>query len=102
MKKLLIAAGALAMIASTAQAQSQRPHTQNMLCSDAKALVARRGAVVLYTGEDLYDRYVRDQGFCEREQTIQPARVPTRDWAQCFVGYRCVFNTNDRGIIPQR
>ena len=98
MKKLLMVAGALAMIVSAAHAQS-RPQTMTMSCATAKALVARRGAVVLYTGEDLYDRYVRDQGFCEREQTIQPARVPTRDWAQCFVGYRCVFNTYDHGMV---
>jgi hypothetical protein len=101
MKTTLMLASALSLVASTALAQS-RPETPNMTCASAAELVARRGAVILYTGDDTYDRYVRDQGFCEREQTVEPARVPTLDRAQCFVGYRCIFNTynNGTGVVP--
>ncbi|MBB4039948.1 hypothetical protein GGR34_001595 [Microvirga flocculans] len=79
---------AMAMSASGAYAQS-RPMTPGMTCNQARNLVLSRGAIVLGTGTYTYDRYVRDQRFCEINETIEPALVPTRDTPQCLVGYRC-------------
>ena len=55
----------------------------------AQRLVLTRGAVVIGTGRHTYDRYVRDRGFCEWNEYIEPAHVPTADTPQCFVGYIC-------------
>jgi hypothetical protein len=51
--------------------------------------VLSRGAVVLGTGTYTYDRYVSDRRFCEINETIFPAFVPTRDTPQCPIGYIC-------------
>jgi hypothetical protein len=79
---------ALAMMPSAAPAQ-QRPMTPAMNCAAARELVGRAGAVVLGTGTYTYDRYVRDRSFCQIAEFLEPAWVPTRDVAQCPVGYRC-------------
>ena len=101
-RQLLMLTSAFCLVASAAFAQD-RPLSEGMSCASAKRLVARRGAVVLYTGRDTYDRYVSNQGYCQREQTVQPARVPTADNPQCFVGYRCIFDTyREGGPIPSR
>lgn len=52
-------------------------------------MVMARGAIVLGTGQFTYDRYVRDRDFCEIDEYLDPAYVPTRDTPQCFVGYTC-------------
>lgn len=78
----------LGVLPSALQAQ-QRPMTQTMDCAAARQLVARAGAVVLGTGPYTYDRYVRDRSFCQLAEILDPAWVPTRDVAQCPVGYRC-------------
>jgi hypothetical protein len=74
--------------ASSAVAQN-RPFTPSMTCDQTRGLVYARGAVVLGTGTYTYDRYVRDQSFCEINETIDPRYIPTRDTPQCFVGYVC-------------
>lgn len=93
-KTILPALVAGAFVLSTASALAQDGlQTRAMSCARAVALVQQHGAVLFHTGQGIYDRYVRDPGFCTREQTTEPARVPTRDNPQCFVGYRCVLNT---------
>jgi hypothetical protein len=88
--KAFVLAATLSILATAAYAQG-RPDTRAMSCGQAAALVEARGAVVLTTGPDLYDRFVRDQGFCTRERAVEPAYEPTADKAQCFIGYRCVL-----------
>ena len=78
----------LAMAPSVAFAQA-RPMTPGMDCAAARQLVGRAGAIVLGTGPNTYDRYVRDRSFCQIAEILDPAWVPTRDVAQCPVGYRC-------------
>ena len=86
---------ALAMAcASTAMAQS-RPSTTTMTCAAANAFVRARGAVVMGTGRDLFDRYVSDQSQCQRGQSTLPAVAPTTDNAQCMIGWRCIEVTID-------
>ncbi|WP_210484551.1 hypothetical protein [Microvirga antarctica] len=86
--KIIVFALTLAACATPVLAQ-QRPMTPGMPCAQAQQLVARNGAIVLGTGTYTYDRYVRDQSFCQRDESLEPVWVPTRDTPQCPVGYRC-------------
>jgi hypothetical protein len=89
MLKSIVAAGiALPLAASLAIAQG-RPSTTRMTCSAARNLVQSRGAIVLSTGRDTYDRFVRDRSFCEFDEALDPLWAPTTDVAQCPVGFRC-------------
>ncbi|WP_264046739.1 hypothetical protein [Methylobacterium flocculans] len=71
-------------------AQAQRPSTTAMSCGQAKALVGRQGGIVLGTGGQTYDRFVRDRSFCEVTEIAVPAFAPAGDTPRCFVGYRCI------------
>lgn len=88
MMKAMVVAGVLVMAASAAAAQSM-PRSTDMTCAQAAALVARKGAVVMATSPTLYDRYVRDLGFCDYDMQLKPEWVPTRDKPKCFIGYTC-------------
>lgn len=88
MKAALLSA-ALALAATGALAQP-RPSTQAMTCGQTRALVASRGAMVLSTGPTTYDRFVASRAFCQINEMIEPAWAPTRDTAQCPIGYRCI------------
>jgi hypothetical protein len=61
-----------------------------MQCKAAAALVASHGAIVLSTGPSTYDRYVQDDGFCQRDEITMPAFVHSADNPQCFIGYYCI------------
>ncbi|MDB5651004.1 MAG: hypothetical protein JWL62_2524 [Hyphomicrobiales bacterium] len=78
----------LGLACTQAQAQS-RPDSLRMSCASAARLVSTRGAVVLGSGPDIYDRYVATQQFCLPDEITKPAWVPAADTRQCFVGYRC-------------
>jgi hypothetical protein len=84
----IVLALALTVPATGALAQG-RPSTVNRPCAASQALVASRGAIVLGTGGHTYDRFVVDGRFCEFNEYIEPAYVPSIDTPQCFVGYRC-------------
>ena len=85
-----LAAATLAMVLASVDAQAQsRPLSTRMSCAAAARLVATRGALVLGTGPDLYDRYVASQRFCLPDEITKPAWVPSADTRQCFVGYTC-------------
>jgi hypothetical protein len=76
----------LGALASTADA---RPSTTDMSCAQARTVVLRQGGVVLGTGGQTYDRFVRDRSFCEPTEIGKRAFVPARDTPQCFVGFTC-------------
>ncbi len=78
----------LVLAAGPALAQ-QRPSTLDRTCAANRQSVNASGAIVLGTGGFTYDRFVRDRGFCQHGDFLEPAFVPSRDTAQCFVGYRC-------------
>ena len=91
MKKFALA---IAMMATAGGAQAQpRPFTPAMPCGQARQIVFANGAAVLSTGTYTYDRYVRDRSFCEINEYVEPAWVPTRDTPQCPIGYRCRSGT---------
>ncbi len=79
---------ACAAFASAALAQS-RPDTRKMDCGGARKLVAARGAVVLSTSDNAYDRYVWTQASCPRGEETTPAYAPTKDFTGCHIGYTC-------------
>ncbi len=84
--KYILASLALIGIMANAQAQG-RPSTTAMTCGQATGVVNQRGAVVLATGRDLYDRYVLSENLCP--DFARPAFVPTRDNPQCHIGFYC-------------
>jgi len=63
--------------------------TPALPCRAAANMVATRGAVVLATSADRYDRYVSNQGQCSRDEELRPAWVQSADNAACFIGYTC-------------
>jgi len=87
MKPVLLAA-LLALATTDASAQT-------LTCSQAAGLVASRGAIVMNTSRTTYDRFVAARGFCAFGEVLEPVWAPTRDVAQCFIGYRCNQNDDD-------
>ena len=79
----------LILCGAAGPALAQRASTPAMSCRAAATLVAQHGAVVLGTGPDLYDRYVRNESFCPTGYYARPAFLPTRDNPQCYVGNYC-------------
>jgi hypothetical protein len=94
MKAVGIVIITLAGMFSVAVAQ-ERPSTTGMSCSAAHSLVIQRGAIVLGTGGQTYDRIVRDRSFCFYGQNLRPVFAPTRDNPQCYVGDRCFDESRD-------
>ena len=84
----VLAAVAAVAVATSVSAQP-RPNTTTVACSAIASLVKARGAVVLTTGPNSYDRFVADGSFCDRGQGVEPAFERAADTAQCFIGYRC-------------
>lgn len=82
-------AAAVLMAGLSGAAAQERPSSVAMSCREAAGLVLTRGAVVLGTGGQTFDRYVRDRGFCAITEIAVRGFVPTRDVPACFVGYRC-------------
>jgi hypothetical protein len=85
---------AISLVTASAQAQT-RPSTVNMSCGASRQLVFARGAIVLGTGGFTYDRFVRDQTFCDVTEYAQAAYVPSIETPVCFVGYRCKQGPRD-------
>ncbi|QFT34329.1 hypothetical protein K1718_24780 [Roseibium porphyridii] len=71
-----------------AEAQSRRPLSTSMTCSQAQSMINQRGAVVMSTGQYTFDRYVSNRNFCERGEFLVRANIPTKDKRRCTV-QRC-------------
>ncbi|GJD33355.1 hypothetical protein QO012_000971 [Methylobacterium aerolatum] len=89
MRVVLCCAVALAGVLPFGALAQGRPSTVAMSCVQATRLVAGQGAIVLGTGGQTYDRFVRDRSFCEPTEIARRAFRPTRDNPQCLVGYTC-------------
>ena len=75
------------LLAATSLA-SARPDTRTMGCQELRQLIQSHHAVVLTTGPNTYDRYVRQFGNeCDWPEVPMSAYVQTRD-GHCPV-YRC-------------
>lgn len=88
MKRFAFALLAFGVLVSGVQAQ-QRLSTLGLTCGQAQQIIRSRGAAVLSTGAHTYDRFVSDRSFCEFDEGLELALVPTRDTPQCPIGYRC-------------
>ena len=91
----IISMTAAIMFASTGLADA-RPDTRNVTCAELQQMIQSRHAVVLTTGPNTYDRFVRQFGNeCDWPQVPMSAYVQTRDG-------RCpLFRCNDPvGRIP--
>ncbi|WP_246685975.1 hypothetical protein [Mesorhizobium sp. B2-4-6] len=81
----ILLAGTMLCAASVAYA---RPDTRAMTCARTQALIKSDHAVVLTTGPDTYDRFVRQFGNeCDWPEVPVSTTVPAKD-GECRV-YRC-------------
>jgi hypothetical protein len=91
--RAMIATALVCVVAAATPASAQsRPDSLTMTCSAAQALVRQRGAVVIGTGPNVFDRYVADRRFCMPTQVSQNAFIATRDNRNCLVGGICREN----------
>jgi hypothetical protein len=92
--KRLIAGSLLALLATFPAHAISRYNSMDMSCAAARDHIAREGAVILryrsarHPNLTLYDRYVRDGGFCDMGEGAIPDTVPTRDNPRCLV-FKC-------------
>jgi hypothetical protein len=108
MKTILLAA-CLLLVAAEAQAASRYDPTR-MSCDRVQATIARQGAVILryqstrVPGLPLYDRYVRDERFCNAGEVRSRAYVPSADTKSCavYVCKRPDFDHFRRRFFPRR
>jgi hypothetical protein len=81
----ILSAGTMLCAAGAAYA---RPDTRAMTCAQTQALIKSDHAVVLTTGPDTYDRFVRQFGNeCDWPEVPISTTVPAKD-GECRV-YRC-------------
>lgn len=84
---------AIILAASIAVPAAQsRVDTTRMSCRQAQNTVQSRGAIVMSTGRNTFDRFVVDRSFCPPGDYIKRAYVPTRDQKACSVGYTCTMD----------
>lgn len=83
-----IAFCAAAMIVAATTFADARPDTRAMTCAQTQALIQSRHAVVLSTGANTYERYVRQFGNeCDAPYVPMVDYVPASD-GRCM-DYRC-------------
>lgn len=68
-------------------------------CSSIKSIILNEGAAVFYwtskrTGNPRYNRYVRNQNYCNVNQTTAPDYIPASDTSNCRVFYCIKRETN--------
>ncbi|WP_428642704.1 hypothetical protein [Roseibium sp.] len=82
---------------SHSAAQPARPDTRNLTCDQARALVQKRGSVVMTTGTNTFEKFIADASYCmQRSMTLRSRLAPTKDNPSCTVGYRCHSNRGNR------
>jgi len=96
--KAALASLAIVSLSTGAMAQSE-PSTLSMTCARARAIVSSRGAVVLHTGPTTYDRFVRDDNFCDEDEAAPLAYVRTADVAECPIGRVCSSQDRSRPVV---
>ena len=96
--RLIILSMSLGTVLAATGLAEARPDSRSMSCGEIRAMIQSRRAVVLTTGPNTYDRYVRQFGNeCDWPEIPMSAYIPARD-GHCPV-YRC----NDPGIdFPDR
>ncbi|MTI16418.1 hypothetical protein E1162_04095 [Rhodobacteraceae bacterium RKSG542] len=85
MKKVF---GALALIATVAMplaASADNLDTRHMSCSQAQSYVQHEGSTLLFTGDQLYNRYVANGYYCNPTEQAVSQSVPTLDSNTCHI-----------------
>ncbi|MEM6848900.1 MAG: hypothetical protein AAF580_12675 [Pseudomonadota bacterium] len=82
----VIAAIVTAFSASAAYA---RPDTRSMTCAGVQSFVNQRGAVVMTTGQNTFERLVSSARFCQVAEGPTIARVQSSDRRNCTVRWKC-------------
>lgn len=73
----------------TASAQA-RPDTRSMTCAQAQNFVRQRGAVVMTTGRNTFERIVASARYCPPQQNfLRRFNAETSDARHCQVGFTC-------------
>ena len=84
------AAGLLVLGAAGPASAQRRPDTLTMTCQQVGQLVQSRGAIILGTGPNIFDRYVADGRFCSLNEVAAPSPLRTRDNPYCRAANRCI------------
>jgi len=104
MKKIMLIAAGLALLASEAQAIS-RYNSTSMTCDWIKATIRQQGAVLLRwrgnSGIPRYGRFVQDGRFCESGTRAEISYVPASDRKSCLVR-ECKYWDPDDEFIWRR
>jgi len=85
----LLAGGAVLSGTTVSEAQSGRPNSTAMTCTQVQSMITQRGGVVISTGQYTFDRYVANRNFCQHGEILRKDYIPTRDNNRCYV-QRCV------------
>ena len=95
--RTIILAACMSLVAADAMAIS-RYNSQSMSCTRVQDVVRSEGAVILrYTsasGNPLFDRYVRNGGYCAHSEVTRLVGVPTKDKSSCPV-LKCQQSVDD-------
>jgi hypothetical protein len=78
-------AAATLFVASLCTVAHARPDTRAMTCEQTRAFIDDAGAVVLTTGPNTYDRYVRSSAQCSFTERAELDFVKTSDDMSCPV-----------------
>ncbi len=89
--KILLVTAAFATSIAVPIAEA-RKNTTRLSCAQAQNLVDSRGAIVLSTGRNTYDRFVANRSFCPIGDYTEPAYVRTRNRNSCNIGYTCTVD----------
>ncbi|MET0606350.1 MAG: hypothetical protein ABWZ80_07825 [Beijerinckiaceae bacterium] len=98
MRSLVVA---VALLSGAGAAEAQRLDSLRMYCSQARALVASRGAVILGSGPHVYDRFVSDSRFCLPGEVARASWAPTADTPYCPVGNLCQTPDLNRRLLSR-
>jgi hypothetical protein len=79
----------LFLLATAATVTFARPSTLSMSCRQAQTLLASKGAVVMTTGANTYNRFVANERYCMTAEWAYPATARTKDLPSCRLGYTC-------------
>ncbi|HTO30562.1 MAG TPA: hypothetical protein VL202_05205 [Pararhizobium sp.] len=102
-----IAATLVLVLAATPALAISRYNPLTMTCEKARATVHRQGAVIFRwtspRGLPIYDRFVRNNGYCDYNQYAEWKNIPTRDDRTCPVlNCQSIDNLDGTFIIPNR
>jgi hypothetical protein len=66
-----------------------RISSANMTCAQVKTAVRNHGAVIIYSSQHIYDRFVAHRGYCAFDQILRSKAVRSADKVRCYAGYVC-------------